>query len=79
MTNRDRLLNISLYDLLSEINDGYDRYLCIVEKLEADPHYDEEKFRCQNTATKKQCSECIQRYLNKEVHTYDTGTQAQER
>lgn len=75
MTNRDRLLNTSLYDLLSEINDGYDRYLCIVEKLEADRHYDEEKFRCQNTATKKQCSECIQRYLNKEAHTYDTGTQ----
>ena len=67
LTNRDRLLNMSLHDLLSEINDGYDGYLCIIENLESDYRYDEEKFRCQNTATKRQCSECIQRYLNKEV------------
>lgn len=67
MTNRDRLLNMSLYDLLSEINDGHDEYLCIIENLESDYRYDDEWFRCQDTATKKQCSECIQRYLNEEV------------
>lgn len=66
MTNRDRLLNMSLYDLLSEINDGYDGYLCIIENLEADYRFDKEKFRCRGSATKEQCSECIQRYLNEE-------------
>lgn len=67
MTNRDRLLNMSLYDLLSEINDGYDGYLCIIENLESDYRYDDEKYSCRNTATKERCSECIQRYLNKEA------------
>ena len=66
MTNRDRLLNMSLYDLLSEINDGFDGYLCIIENLEVDYRFDKEKFRCRCSATKEQCSECIQRYLSEE-------------
>lgn len=66
-TNRDKLLNKSLYDLLSDINDCYDRYLCIIENLEADYRYDKEKARCRSSATKEDCSKCIQRYLNEEI------------
>ena len=65
--NRDKLSNMSLYDLLVNINDGYDGYLCIVENLTSDYHYDSEKFRCRSSATKEKCSECIQRYLNEEA------------
>lgn len=68
MTNRDRLLNMSLYDLIMSlhkeicvIKDGQ----CISCKLSIITGYVNHE-RCN-----ADCSECIQRYLNEEVKQND--------
>lgn len=64
MTNRDRLLNMSLYDLIMSLDyggfmivDGAARY-CRLSMLT----HTIDKSVCSGD-----CSECIQRYLNEEV------------
>ena len=66
MTNRDKLLNMSLYDLLMKVNEYYDGYGCIIESLTDNYHYDDEKFRCFGSANREKCGKCIQEYLNEE-------------
>ena len=61
MTNREKLLNTNIYDLLLAINKqiigrSYAE-TCVLEALE-NTH-----IVCNNTT----CDRCIQRYLNKEV------------
>lgn len=61
MTNREKLLNTNIYDLLVALNkevipmSNYET--CVLETLEH-IHTDCEYFSCE---------ECIQKYLNKEV------------
>lgn len=64
MTNRDKLLNMSLYDFLISINQGYDMHLCIIENLTNEYKYDKEKYRCISSADSRKCSECIRHWLN---------------
>lgn len=61
MTNREKLLNTNIYDLLLSMNEIVIRSscyeTCILEALE------KEYAEC----TDNSCEECIQNYLNKEV------------
>lgn len=56
MKNRDKLLNMSLYDLLVYINDN-DTKQCIIRTLLENPKYD----RCKSF---ENCEKCIESYLN---------------
>lgn len=53
-TNRDRLLNTNIYDLLCNISDNVDG--CIIESITG-KHHD----LCCNTSD---CHECIRKWLN---------------
>ena len=68
MTNYDRLLKMSLYDLLFSINQGYDMHLCIIENLTNEYKYDNEKYRCISSANSRKCSECIQAFLRERLN-----------
>ena len=68
MTNRDKLLRMSLYDLLFSINQSYDMYLCIIENLTDEYKYDNEKYRCISSANSHKCSECIQTFLRERLN-----------
>lgn len=61
MTNREKLLNTNIYDLLVSMNKTVIQKsyyeTCVLETLEK-THIDCEYFTCE---------ECIQKYLNKEV------------
>ena len=61
MTNREKLLNTNIYDLLMAMNKTVIQIshyeTCILETLEQE-HFDCEYFTCE---------ECLQKYLNKEV------------
>ena len=61
MTNREKLLNTNIYDLLLQLNKQITQRsygeTCVVESLENN-HIGCEYFTC---------DECIQNYLNKEV------------
>lgn len=66
MNNREKILNTNLYDFLLSINNPYEN-ACIIENITGEDIYDENKYRCWQTASAKNCSECVERYLNKEV------------
>ena len=61
MTNREKLLNTNIYDLLVSMNKTVIQIshyeTCVLETLEQE-HLECEYFTC---------DECIQKYLNKEV------------
>ena len=61
MTNREKLLNTNIYDLLMAMNKTVMQIshyeTCILETLE------QENIGCEYFT----CDECIQKYLNKEV------------
>lgn len=62
MTNREKLLNTNIYDLLVKINDNMIASMCVldlfVDGFVACPKCETNDFNC---------NECIQNYLNKEV------------
>lgn len=68
MKNRDKFLNMCIYDLLISINQSYDMHLCIIENLTNEYRYDSEKFRCSSSADSRKCAECIQKWLNEDVN-----------
>ena len=66
MNNREKILNTNLYDFLLSINNPYEN-ACIIENITGKDIYDENKYRCWQTACPKDCAECVERFLNKEV------------
>ena len=63
MTNREKLLNTNIYDLLVKMNDNMITSMCVldlfVDGFVACPKY--------GTMSDFNCNECIQEFLNKEV------------
>lgn len=63
MTNREKLLNTNIYDLLVKMNDNMITSMCVldlfVDGFVACP-------KCETT-NDFNCNECIQKFLNKEV------------
>lgn len=64
-TNREKILKTNLYDFLLSINNPYEN-ACIIENIDGSYIYDKDKYRCWQTASPKDCAECVERYLNKE-------------
>lgn len=65
-TNREKILKTNLYDFLLSINNPYEN-ACIIENITGENIYDENEYRCWQTAYPKDCAECVERFLNKEV------------
>lgn len=70
MTNREKLLNTNIYDLLMEMNNFIitDCNSCVLEALEQ-KRIDCPCYSCEKRIARPcySCENCIQKYLNKEV------------
>lgn len=70
MTNRRRLQNKSMYDILFEQNKemltDFNDYQCIMEFIEKKHKLNFLLKRCFTMATEDKCSRCISAWLNKE-------------
>ncbi|MBR1723579.1 MAG: hypothetical protein IJ723_00945 [Ruminococcus sp.] len=71
MTNREKLNNTALYDLLMKLHENVGEAGCIIELLEgALPFFSQ---LCESYGG---CEECLQGYLNEEVNTMTTMVEA---
>lgn len=63
MTNREKLLNTNIYDLLVSIQDNI--FQCVLEAIEG--HSIPCAYDIDCCSQDANCKKCIQEYLNKEV------------